>query len=47
MSCFSGSSGKCPPPGVEIFVAGAMSWGYSIAGLRTRDTLFAVFAVAF
>lgn len=43
-----------PQPGVELFVAGAMSAGYAIAGLfflrfwaRTRDTLFAVFAVAF
>jgi membrane-associated PAP2 superfamily phosphatase len=42
------------PPGVELFVAGAMSGGYAIAGLfflrfwvRTRDTLFAIFAVAF
>jgi membrane-associated PAP2 superfamily phosphatase len=43
-----------PSSGVELFAAGAMSAGYVIAGLfflrfwvRTRDTLFAAFAVAF
>lgn len=42
------------PPNVELFVAGAMSAGYAIAGLfflrfwaRTRDALFAAFAIAF
>jgi membrane-associated PAP2 superfamily phosphatase len=41
-------------PGAELFVAGAMSAGYAIAGLfflrfwwRTRDRLFAAFAFAF
>jgi membrane-associated PAP2 superfamily phosphatase len=43
-----------PSPGVALFVAGAMCAGYAIAGLfflrfwaRTRDRLFAAFAVAF
>jgi membrane-associated PAP2 superfamily phosphatase len=43
-----------PAPGLTLFVAGAMSAGYAIAGLfflrfwaRTRDGLFAAFAVAF
>jgi hypothetical protein len=42
------------PPGVVLFVSGAMSAGFGIAGLfflrfwaRTRDRLFAAFAVAF
>lgn len=41
-------------PDVVLFVAGAMSAGYTMAGLfflrfwaRTRDKLFAAFAVAF
>jgi len=41
-------------PDVVLFVAGMMSAGYAMAGLfflrfwtRTRDTLFAAFAVAF
>ena len=41
-------------PDVVLFVAGAMSAGYTMAGLfflrfwaRTRDKLFATFAVAF
>jgi hypothetical protein len=41
-------------PSIVLFVAGAMSAGYAIAGLfflrfwaRTRDRLFAAFAVAF
>ncbi len=43
-----------PSPGTVLFVAGAMSAGYAMAGLfflrfwwRTRDRLFAAFAVAF
>jgi membrane-associated PAP2 superfamily phosphatase len=42
------------PPSIVLFVAGAMSAGFAIAGLfflrfwvRTRDSLFAAFAVAF
>lgn len=42
------------PPSVMLFTAGAMTAGFAIAGLfflrfwaRTRDTLFAAFAVAF
>ncbi|MDQ0466352.1 membrane-associated PAP2 superfamily phosphatase [Caulobacter ginsengisoli] len=41
-------------PGVVLFVSGAMSAGFAIAGLfflrfwvKTRDRLFAAFAVAF
>ena len=43
-----------PSPDVELFIAGVMSAGFLIAGLfflrfwaRTRDTLFAAFAIAF
>lgn len=43
-----------PGADVALFVAGAMSAGYAVAGLfflrfwvRTRDRLFGVFAVAF
>ena len=43
-----------PPPGVVLFTAGLMTAGYLTAGLfflrfwvRTRDRLFAAFAVAF
>ena len=43
-----------PSPGTVLFVAGAISTGYAMAGLfflrfwwRTRDRLFAAFAVAF
>jgi membrane-associated PAP2 superfamily phosphatase len=43
-----------PPDSVVIYVAGLMSAGYAVAGLfflrfwtRTRDTLFAAFALAF
>ena len=43
-----------PSPGVALFVAGAMSAGYALAGLfflrfwvRTRDALFGAFAIAF
>jgi membrane-associated PAP2 superfamily phosphatase len=43
-----------PSPGAVLFVAGAMSAGYAMAGLfflrfwwRTRDRLFLAFAVAF
>jgi hypothetical protein len=43
-----------PSPGVVLFVAGAMSAGFAMAGLfflrfwwRTRDRLFAAFAIAF
>jgi len=42
------------PPGLEIFVAGAITAGFAIAGLFflrfwivTRDSLFAAFAAAF
>ena len=42
------------PPTVVMFVAGALSTGYAISGLfflrfwvRTRDRLFAAFALAF
>ena len=41
-------------PGYVLFVAGAMSAGYAVAGLfflrfwrRTRERLFAAFAIAF
>lgn len=43
-----------PSPSAELFVAGALSAGYAMAGLfflrfwvRTRDTLFGAFGVAF
>jgi hypothetical protein len=43
-----------PSPATVLFVAGAMSAGYAMAGLfflrfwwRTRDRLFAAFAIAF
>ena len=43
-----------PSPGAVLFVAGAMSAGFAMAGLfflrfwwRTRERLFAAFAVAF
>jgi membrane-associated PAP2 superfamily phosphatase len=43
-----------PTPATVLFVAGAMSAGYAMAGLfflrfwwRTRDHLFAAFAIAF
>jgi membrane-associated PAP2 superfamily phosphatase len=43
-----------PSPAVVLFIAGAMSAGFAIAGLfflrfwaRTRDRLFAAFAAAF
>ena len=43
-----------PSPGVVLFVAGMMSAGYIMVGLfflqfwrRTRDRLFAAFAIAF
>ena len=43
-----------PSPGAVLFVAGAMSAGFAIAGLfflrfwwRTRERLFAAFAIAF
>ena len=43
-----------PSPGLALFVGGAMSAGYALAGLfflrfwtRTRDSLFGAFAIAF